>query len=152
ALPRPTPALPRPTPAPSPAAQPPATPAPPPAAPVQPTDPPPAAPAGPQLHYVIRPAAGAAVSGWTPERTAKRLGALLAPIGGEFVLQTGNGEVRSSRPPELTRSGDALVAWSGTRPEGAAKLVVRNAEGFDVDQRTQSGEPRAAPAALVDLR
>jgi hypothetical protein len=163
ALPRPAPAtpapaphaLPRPTPAPSPAAtaRPPATPAPPPAIPAQPppAGEPPPAPAGPQLHYVIKPAAVTALPNWTAERTAKRLLALMA-TGGEFVLQTSGGEVRSARPPELTRSGDAIVAWSGTRPEGAAKLIVRGAEGIDVDQRTQSGEPRAAPAALIDLR
>jgi hypothetical protein len=83
---------------------------------------------------------------------AKRLLALVAATGGEFVLQTPAGEVRSGRPPEMTRSGDAIVVWSGTRPEGTAKLVVHGIGGVDVDQRTQSVEPRAVTAALIDLR
>jgi hypothetical protein len=92
------------------------------------------------------------VPGWTAERVAKRLVALVAAAHSEFLLQTGDGgELRSIRAPELTRSGDAVVAWSGTRPEGAAKLVIRGVEGIDVDQRTQS-EPRPVPASLTDLR
>jgi hypothetical protein len=158
----------------NPPSPPPAQPAPPPrtAVPINPPSPRPAIPRTPvtpsapatgevrtappprgQLHYVIRPAANATPSGWTPARMAKRLLALVTTTGSEFVVQTRDGsEVPSTIRPELTRSGDGIVAWSGDRPEGPTKLVVRGVEGLEVDPRTQSSEPQATPAALTDPR
>lgn len=136
---------------------PPAPPTPPPPVREAPVAPPSAttgeAPPPGQLHYIIRPAANATLSGWTPARMAKRLLALVTATGSEFLVQTSGGsEVRSSIQPELTRSGDGIVAWSGDRPEGPAKLVVRGVDGLEVDPQTQSSEPQATPAALIDTR
>jgi hypothetical protein len=112
---------------------------------------PPPAPA--QLHYVIRPAASSIPPGWAPDRMAKRLVALLASTQGEFLLKTrGGGDAPSGFKPELTRSGDAVVAWSGDRPEGPAELIFRGADGLELVPRTQSAEPQAAPSALIDPR
>ncbi len=114
--------------------------------------PPAALPSG-QLHYVIRPAANSAPPGWTPDRMAKRLLALIASTRSEFMLKVRDGsEARSSSPPELTRSGDAVVAWSGDRPEGPTELLFRGVEGLGLVPRTQSAEPLAAPATLIDPR
>jgi hypothetical protein len=105
------------------------------------------------MHYVVKPAAGAMLPGWTAERAAKRLFALVTATHSEFRLQMADGgEVASSRPPELTRSGDEVVVWSGAKLEGALKLVVRGGEGIEIDPRTQSAEPKAVPATLIDLR
>ncbi len=84
---------------------------------------------------------------------AKRLLALLASTQSEFLLKTREGgEVHSGLKPELTRSGDAVVAWSGDRPEGPAELIFRGGEGLELVPRTQSAEPQAAPSALADPR
>jgi hypothetical protein len=113
---------------------------------------PPATPRG-RLHYVIRPAASAAPPGWTPERIAKRLVAFIASTQSEFLVKTPDGtEARSSSRPELTRSGDAVVAWSGDRPGGSAELVLHGVEGLELVPRTQSAAPMAAPASLTDPR
>jgi hypothetical protein len=106
-----------------------------------------------QLHYVIRPAASTALPGWTPDRMAKRLLALIASGQSEFLLRVRDGsEARSNSPPELTRSGDAVVAWSGARSEGPTELVFRGVEGVGLVPRTQSAEPLAASATLIDPR
>jgi hypothetical protein len=106
-----------------------------------------------QLHYVIRPAASSALPGWTPDRMAKRLLALIASTRSEFLLKVRDGsEARSSSPPELTRSGDAVVAWSGDRREGPTELVFRGVEGLGLVPRTQSAEPLVAPDTLTDPR
>jgi hypothetical protein len=106
-----------------------------------------------QLHYVIRPAASSALPGWTPDRMAKRLLALIASTRSEFLLKVRDGsEAPSNSPPELTRSGDAVVAWSGDRSEGSTELVFRGAEGLGLVPQTQSAEPLAAPATLIDQR
>jgi hypothetical protein len=112
--------------------------------------PPAAAPAG-QLHYVIRPAASSMVTGWTQERIAKRLLALVASTRSQFLVKkTSDGsEVYSSVQPELTRSGDAVVAWSGDRPEGPTELVFRGVEGLELVARTQSPQPRPVPPGLT---
>jgi hypothetical protein len=113
--------------------------------------PPSTAPAGGPLHYVVRVAASSMVPGWTKERMAKRLLAVVASTRGQFVLKTSNGgEVSSNAQPELTRSGDAVVAWSGERPEGPVELVFRGVEGLQVVARTQSPQPQPAPASLTD--
>jgi hypothetical protein len=113
----------------------------------------PAASSSGQLHYVIRPAAGSALPGWMPDRVAKRLVALVASKRGEFLLKTRDGsEAHSRSSPELTRSADAVVAWSGDRPEGPTELIFRGAEGLEIVARTQSAEPLAAPATLIDPR
>jgi hypothetical protein len=119
--------------------------------------PPPAVPSTPsapaQLHYVIRPAASSVPPGWAPDRMAKRLLTLLASTQGEFLLKKrGGGEAPSGFKPELTRSGDAVVAWSGDRPEGPAELIFHGAEGLELVPRTPSAEPQAAPSALADPR
>jgi hypothetical protein len=114
---------------------------------------PPAAPALGRLHYVVRPAASSTVPGWTPGRMAKRLLALIASTQSEFLLKARDGsEVHSASRPELTRSGDAVVAWSGDRPEGATELLFRGVEGIELVPRTQSAQPLAAPATLTDPR
>jgi hypothetical protein len=172
ALATPAPSAPVPPATPAPAAPvPPTTPAP--AAPVPPAEPaapppagpatsapataareqvaPPAVPPGGQLHYVIRAAASSMVPGWTKERMAKRLLARVTSTRSQFVLKTSGGiEVHSSAQPELTRSGDGVVAWSGERPEGPAELVFRGGEGLELVARTQSSQPQPAPAALTD--
>jgi hypothetical protein len=112
---------------------------------------PPPAPA--QLHYVIRPAASSIPPGWAPDRMAKRFLALLAPTQSEFLLKTRDGgDAHSGLKPALTRSGDAVVAWSGNRPEGPAELIFHGADGLELVPRTQSVEPTAAPSALADPR
>ncbi len=137
---------------PAPAASPPAAPASPPAASREAQPAPPAVPRG-QLHYVIRPAAGSMLPGWAADRMAKRLLVLLASTRSDFLLKTRDGnEANSSSPPELIRSGDALVAWSGDRPEGTAELVLRGVDGLQLVPRTQSVEPQAAPATLTGPR
>jgi hypothetical protein len=106
-----------------------------------------------RLHYVIRPGASSALPGWTPDRMAKRLLALIASTRSEFLLKVRDGsEARSSSPPELTRSGDAVVAWSGARPDGPTELVFRGVEGLGLVPWTQSAEPLAAPGTLIDPR
>lgn len=105
------------------------------------------------LHYVIRPAANAMLPGWTPDRMAKRLVALVASRRGAFVLRTSEGsEVASSHPPELAASGDAVVAWSGEYPAGSATLVFRGVDGIDVLSGTQSPELQTAASGLVSPR
>ncbi len=105
-----------------------------------------------QLHYVIRPAAGSTPPGWTTDRMAKRLLALLASPQSEFLLKTRDGEAHSGLKPALARSGDALVVWSGNRPEGPAELIFHGADGLELVSRTQSAEPTAVPSALADPR
>jgi hypothetical protein len=106
-----------------------------------------------QLHYVITPAASSTLPGWTSDRLAKRLLALVASSRSQFLVKTPDGtEMPSGTDPELTRSGDAVVAWSGERPEGAAELVFHGVEGLEIVPQTQSSEPQAAPANLVDTR
>jgi hypothetical protein len=91
--------------------------------------------------------------GWAPDRMAKRLLAVVASTRGEFLLKTRDGsEAHSSAAPELTRSGDAVVAWSGDRPEGPTELVFHGVDGLELVPRTQSATPLAAPAALADPR
>jgi hypothetical protein len=118
---------------------------------------PPPAPAPPPrpiaLHYVIKPAASGMLPGWTPDRMAKRLVALVASTRGAFVLKSRDGsEVASSEPPELTPSGDAVVAWSGDRPAGPADLVFRGTDAVAVVPGTQSPEPQAASSTLAGPR
>ncbi len=125
--------------------------------------PPPAGPLPPpqhlgQLRVVIRPAAGAMPRGWTPDRMAKRLLILVKTSRGEFVLRTQDGaEVHSSGSPELTESKDAVVAWSGDRPDGPAELIFYGGEGVELTSpRIQArdavsfGEFRIATPFLYD--
>jgi hypothetical protein len=105
-----------------------------------------------QLHYVIRPAASSTPPGWAADRMAKRLLALLASTQSEFLLKTRDGEAHSDLKPALARSGDAVVAWSGNRPEGPAELIFHGGDGLELVSRTQSAEPAAVPSALADPR
>lgn len=110
-------------------------------------------PAPGQLHYVIRPAASSTPPGWTADRMAKRLLALLASTQSDFLLKTRDGgEAHSGLNPELTRSGDAVVAWSGNRPEGPTELIFRGVDGLELVPRTQSAEPVIVPSTLADPR
>jgi hypothetical protein len=112
------------------------------------------APSGPavQLHYVIRPAAGAMPADWTPARMAKRLVALLASTESKFFLKPrDSGEVPSSLPPELTGSGDAVVVWSGDNPQGPWDFIFHGV-GIELLPWTQPAESQPTSASLATPR
>jgi hypothetical protein len=69
------------------------------------------------------------------------------------VLKTRDGsDVAGSERPELTPSGDAVVARSGDRPAGPADSVFRGVDAVEVVPGTQSPEPQAASSTLAGPR
>jgi hypothetical protein len=106
-----------------------------------------------QLHYVIRPAAGAMPADWTPGRMAKRLVALLASTESKFFLKAGDSvEVPSSLAAELTGSGDAVVVWSGDNPKGPSEFIFRGVEGLELLPWTQPAESQPTSSSLASPR
>jgi hypothetical protein len=153
---------------PTPAAPPPAPPAPPGGAaqpppvpssrPAEPQATRPVAPGPPpvvaaQLHYVIRPSASAVPTGWTAQRVAKRLVALLASTQSEFFMKTPDGvEVPSNLKPEVTGSGDAVVVWSGDNPGGASEFIFRGVDGLELLPWTQPAKTQPTASSLASPR
>jgi hypothetical protein len=116
-------------------------PSPPPQAPPSPP-PAPAQPAVP-LHYVLK-AAEPRPDGWSSIRLAKRLLDILRASATQFSLKDGD----FSRPPqlELTTMEDAVIAWSGTRPQGTPEWVPsRPVEGVKFSAAAPA-QPAPPPA------
>jgi hypothetical protein len=109
-------------------------------------------PTAAQLHYVIRPAAGAMPGDWTPGRMAKRLVALLASTESKFFLKPrDSAEVPSNLPPELTGSGDAVIVWSGDNPQGPWDFIFRGV-GLELLPWTQPAESQPTSSSLASPR
>jgi hypothetical protein len=126
--------------------------------PTEPQAPPPVTPGPPpvvaaQLHYVIRPSASAVPTGWTAQRVAKRLVALLTSTQSEFFMKTPDGvEVPSNLKPEVTGSGDAVVVWSGDNPGGASEFIFRGIDGLELLPWTQPAKTQPTASSLASPR